>query len=555
MSTLAIRMRPAEAKQQTRQAQQGQVVVLFSLFLVVLLLAAALVLDVARAYALQRFERSVADAAALAGAQDLQILGTRTPPTSTEQANARADALRVVINELGGSAALSTQLATCGGYVVDSFGNFANYPITGTQYVASITTPYSGALTVATDRAVKVALAQPSWSLTFARVPPFNGTTWNVGAASVGGLTFEGQYAVITLRPPDGTDTGSALGDVTVGGDTHISIANGDIGTNRSMTFSAVSSQVTLQPDFAVYHYDTPAPWGASPPNHPIFNLINDPNYTIPVATGAPHTYFSLGAALDTSANCLAIVTTYLVPDPGYKSYVPGYPDAPDMTHINCYQPGVYNVELKDGAGDLSILEPGLYFFNQGVTLKNSLIGGYQAGHYNSLGQPIDHTGVALVFPHDMRVGQFKNNNTGVVSLNAGTRFGNPLGGTEATPALDYSGNAIVANNTLKLMTVIVQKDPNCEVVQPYPSACDDTHNKVIGLNGGSALYLAGVQYAPTDNAAVAGNTVSGGYVGQIVSWTVSYSGNASMGLQYPGNAANGVVRLDTACSPGVACP
>jgi Flp pilus assembly protein TadG len=62
--------------------------VILALGFVVLLGLAALAIDVSRAYAEIRSDRSVADAASLAGAQELQIPGTRDV-TPTEQVAAR----------------------------------------------------------------------------------------------------------------------------------------------------------------------------------------------------------------------------------------------------------------------------------------------------------------------------------------------------------------------------------------------------------------------------------------------------------------------------------
>jgi hypothetical protein len=210
---------------------------------------------------------------------------------------------------------------------------------------------------------------------------------------------------------------------------------------------------------------------------------------------------------------------------------------------INCYRPGIYNVQLTDANNELTVLEPGLYFFKQGIALQSNLVGGYQPSS----------SGVALVFPQDQL---FKNNNTGLVALNAGTRVGSSSG-VEATAALAYDGTTPIVTNTSPavLMTLMVEWDSRCTVTQPYPNPCDDNHNKTIKLNGGSSLYLAGVQYAPSDNAAVAGNNTGVGYVGQIVAWTVTYSGGSTLSQEFRGSAANGLIRLDGACTaPGTPC-
>ena len=102
------------------------------------------------------------------------------------------------------------------------------------------------------------------------------------------------------------------------------------------------------------------------------------------------------------------------------------------------------------------------------------------------------------------------------------------------------------------------QRDTRCTPVWPFPSACDNTaenQNDAIDLSGGSALYLAGVQYGPSDNMKIAGNTSSGGYVGQIIAWTVFYTGGSTIRQDGPNGPDLGILRLDAACTaPGTAC-
>jgi uncharacterized membrane protein len=56
-----------------RRNQRGQILPLTVIMLVVLIGITGLAIDVSSALSTQRFERAVADAASLAGAQDLQI--------------------------------------------------------------------------------------------------------------------------------------------------------------------------------------------------------------------------------------------------------------------------------------------------------------------------------------------------------------------------------------------------------------------------------------------------------------------------------------------------
>jgi hypothetical protein len=66
---------------------------------------------------------------------------------------------------------------------------------------------------------------------------------------------------------------------------------------------------------------------------------------------------------------------------------------------------------------------------------------------------------------------------------------------------------------------------------------------------------LEGVQYAPTDNIAIGGNSGSTGRVGQIISWTLKYAGGIGINQEGPGSLGNGILRIDAACSaPGEPC-
>ena len=58
------------------------------------------------------------------------------------------------------------------------------------------------------------------------------------------------------------------------------------------------------------------------------------------------------------------------------SNYGPLVPTGGGAT-VNCYMPGTYNVQLADGNNDLTILELGLYYFNQGMNIQSSIIGGY----------------------------------------------------------------------------------------------------------------------------------------------------------------------------------
>jgi len=107
-------------------------------------------------------------------------------------------------------------------------------------------------------------------------------------------------------------------------------------------------------------------------------------------------------------------------------------------------------------------------------------------------------------------------------------------------------------------MTVMVPADPDCPVVYPFPASCSnaaENQNKAIDLSGGSGLYLAGVQYMPTDNVTIAGNATTGGYIGQVWAWTLVYTGGSIINQEGSQSQGPGTIRLDAACTvPGIAC-
>ena len=109
-------MRESSSKTAPNSSERGQVIPLFALMLVVLLGMAALAIDVGRKYADVRFDRSSADAASLAGAQDLQSVGSKSV-TSGQQTAARADTLKTLIRQLGatgpGSCVTGADIVNC----------------------------------------------------------------------------------------------------------------------------------------------------------------------------------------------------------------------------------------------------------------------------------------------------------------------------------------------------------------------------------------------------------------------------------------------------------
>ncbi len=528
------------------ERSRGQVVPLFALMLFVLCGMAALAIDVSNAYQARRAYRTFADAAAMAGAQDLQQPGTRTV-TSTDYDSARAHAIESMAEQFtieDGSGTPRHPASTC-----TRTGDRSDCTLERLPFQFSVVTPLpSGASCVSCDptRSVQVTLADPVFQTTFARV--LGQGTWRVAVTSVAGLQFNKAYTIVTLRTPS-SEAIPGVRDIAVNGGTRVTVNRGDVGTNANMVYSGTDSIMVLDPGYRMYYYDpfNPALWGSSPTGTKITQLIADPLYPIPSKGSSPPT------GSEDVAGCPAIAAS-VFSNSNYAPSVPVASGTPDMTKIHCYTRGVYGAELKVDNGTLAILEPGLYFFDGGLNAQGSVIGGFTPAS----------EGVALVFPENLGT-MFKNRTSGgssaltqIVALNAGNRYLNP-GGREATAAHDYAGGLVQTNTTpAKLMTVMVQRDARCPVVFPFPATCTNTienQNKSIDLSGGSGLYLAGVQYAPSDNVTIAGNTTTGGYVGQVWAWTLVYTGGSRINQEGDQQAGAGTMRLDAACTaPGTPC-
>lgn len=513
---------------------EGQTLVLFALVLTVLIGFSALVIDIGWKYASERQYQAVADAAALAGAQDLQTASRSALPGTTDKIRARTHALQVVLDQMVGPGLIST---------CDVNNDISDCDLVpGSAYQVSIRTPALTCVDCDVNRAVEVTVREPQHPLTFARV--FGQTTWNLSRTSVAGLVNAPNYTIVALRPVRPSGASTDVKDIKLAGGAHVVVIKGDVGTNSNMDYAACTSLLDLQPDYNLYYADSAPSWGCpNPPGNP-GAMIPDPNYPVP-AQPATTTYstrlIGAGQAEDTAADCQALVNAKIIPTTNYEPLVPrnNATGAILWDNVHCMNPGTYNFKLEDNSPELTILKPGLYWFNFGLDVQSNLIGGYDPAE----------GGVTLWFRRDPNV-LFKQR-SGTVALNGGSRFStagafNP-GGTEPATAPAMTGG--IPN--LKI-TVIVQKDPNCQVALPYNAACDDNSNKTIDLAGGTALYLAGVQYAPSDNAKISGNSSGVGYIGQIWAWTLYYNGNNTT-LTQEGQQADkpGIMRIDTACSPG----
>lgn len=543
-----------------RRATSGQILVITAAAMVVLLGITALAIDVGAAYLTQRHERSVADAAALAGAQSLQKPGTRELPGAPERDDARANARLILEDQLGGTTGGAASCYTSAGCAM-----------TGTPYMVSIQTPSPSCVDCSPARSMQVSIWQPQFGLTFGKI--LGALNWEVRSTSVAGMVIAPQYGLVALRPsalrPNLSDAN--YDDIVVTGGSKVVVGNSDIATNSNATCSGTGSEIVIETasGFDIHHFGAGAHWIAPPgdclnppPGFQVTSLVEDPEYPIPVRTGAP-VYATPAEAMGTVASGPHHDPNYTTRCEAQQALVPDtYIEHKNNQRINdetqvtarCFRPGVYRFRL-DSITDMEavLLEPGVYFLDYGGRVAASLIGGYDP----------DQPGVALVMKEAKNTsgdpGQLETTNPdSILALNFGTAYCPdtpcPVGAKTATAAVAPDGITLVQTPPphSTLLTLMVVPDEDCVVVSPPPSACNEADNKTLKLSGGGAIFLAGVQYAPSDNAVLTGGSGQDSDVGAFWAWTMTFNGGTNFNLTSQKPAATGVLRIDPACSPNV---
>lgn len=559
----------------TRERQRGQILPLFALMLVALFAMAALAIDVSQAYAALQSYRTTTDAAALAGGQQLQ--GANRVVSGADQTSARTLAYKSLFNQLApaGQAYVPPSGPSC-----DPSQNIppVGQPpclIPGTAYEVRITTPVGACVSCDPNHSIAVSMGNPNFQLSFSRaLPGFD--HWNVSRTSIAGLQYSANYALVTLRPPHPIGNGSDqnLGDIDLTGgsgggfSTHttVNIINGDVGTNTYVTTNSDTIVNLLDgypsaggqpsPNYRIYHWDQigacgnpttacdtwnkditnqyPVGWKSS-------QLINDPQYlTTPIArpTGPTAnldmTSGLVGTSCDGTNGCSPIFAC------------PGAPANSLPNGTQCFRPGVYVVPFKLSAANVpgAYLQTGVYFFDRGAEVHQSLWGGLQS----------NLPGVAIVVPQNQ---DFDTLNAAIVDLNGG----DPScvsSCVNATPAQDVNGNPVATPDGLAI-TIYVPRDPTCftgAVPNTYPNLCSDNQNNTVKIGGNAAVVVTGVIYGPSDQMIIASDSTNqNGRLGQIISWTVDYTGHATLNQEGPPQTQAGQLRLDGACTaPGTAC-
>lgn len=514
----------------------GQVIVIVALMLVVLVGIAGLAIDVSAAFATQRYERNVADAASLAGAQDLQVGDGRDVPDPPQYQQARARAIASLVQQLKPTSVPACATATT--------ADIVNCVFPGTSYQVDVITdkaqPAPTCIQCEAERAVQVSVVRPSFGLALARV--FGFTNWTVRATSVAGMVFPKSYGLITLRPPNPQKNGSDQNrkDINLAGtNTTVVIHGGDVGTNTdAFTNGSSTTALTLDEGFKIFHIDTisPDPWNNGigiPPGGLIPNLITEPAGVTYPAEGSGTTYATQDAGLDPL--CAGV--------PASLPFKPG-DTYPGNINLKCYRPGEYYADFNVQTNtDAAYLESGVYIFHQRVNVGGYLFGGLISN------QP----GVSLVMRSDELL---DSTNSKGVELNYGDSSCADISCRATAPA-GLAGPGGIP------LTIMVRTDDSCFAPGSSPrlpvlctsGSPNNTGTSVVNLAGGGILRVAGMIWAPTDNVYIkSDNGIQVGTIGQIVAWTVTYDGGAGLTQETKIGEGPGVLRLDTGCAPRAKC-
>ena len=559
--------------------RRGQVLPLFALFLVGLFAAAALAVDVSSAYSARQAYRTAADAASLAGAQDLQAAGSRTINAS-DQTKARADSFKSLLQAFN---------ATAGTGTCDPTAQIRDCSLNGTPFLVSVVTPSPTCVACDSTHSVQVTVRNPSFQLTFARILGMG--QFNVASTSVAGLVFGRSYAIQTLRPPKKAGATFLVNDIDIGGGSIVNVEHGDVGSNANMDYSGTGSIMNIDPGYGMFYFDSSGPGWIGPPMPPtqivqkLPTLITDPNYRYPEMRGSAGSeswctppgpnncapkFDDARTSICGAPNPTAACTSAALDPTGcgveftwLQTSVYTFMATQDPTMTYCYKPGVYDPSsnskaLVVGPAEVAILLPGAYYFKSpsgGLEVNGRIVGGYRPST----------PGVALMFDECLNNCIFRGNNALTIALNAGSKFPPGVAGAGATAAVDWNGQLVQTSGPGSptpplLITLLVTKDPSCFVPTsaPFiePLGCDPgTHDKTLNMAGGGSLALEGVQYAPTDNIEISGGSTGTGQVGQIIAWTLKYSGGTHINQEGPSIEGPGTLRLDAACTlPATPC-
>lgn len=595
--------RPRIRRRLERSSEHGQVLVLFVLFIVVLLGAAALTVDYGSWLSSRRSYQATADAAALAGAH--YLVAPDSIACTSPAVCARTDSWKYLNSELklglqasdiASQAAASTPQA---GVTVGPYTLWVDTP------PSAAGTAYPG--TLASNNRVMFVRVQATQTSYFSGIWSPTGPT--VSAWATAGV-FPNRFAVITLRRP--TDNGpSNAKDITLAGNnTTLTVVNGDLGGNWGMK---LNSNNFLQFETVPTTNYQPAPylidwtscgnscWSNSqvvdagnnslstqfPPNGAIKlpGYVPDPNYAPPLdlvsnAPAAATTSIPTGdnggtVTINSGTVVKASDGDPLTCDPTSSPHLgPGWYDTINVNNGSCLilDPLHHHSTPNNPATDIAtpVLEgqlPGIYYVTCQFNISQGLVVG---------------DGVTVIVRPSTSGGcnnQFKPAAGGIVDVNRGCvtqSNGTPSSGlppsgnyctggqvlgawtTKGASPYTWNGTAWAYQNTEESNIQTYGRGIAVYVLKPSQelggSSAVDANTTVIQVNSGAGLAWNGVTYAPHDNATIAGQPDHTG-VGQLISWTFTFNGGTNVTQYYSGPDAGFPILLEPCASGnGGAC-
>lgn len=560
--------------------EQGQVLVLFALFLVVLLGFAAIAIDLGSWLKVRRDYQNAADAAALAGSPFLA-------GNSPDWPNARKAAWTSLEHQLG---ITITDSRVADPWLTDIPAGSPVTDTTGT-YSMWVSTPplgagakYPGAYTGSADKAVFVYVQAQSPSY-LSRVFGVNGSL--VSAWATAGI-FPNRFAVITLRQPG--QAGPPQADVNLAGtNVSLTVKDGDVGGNYNMKLNS-NTNLVLPDTSQVYLHDYlscgQSCWGNTQINNGGTPLvlktalqlpgpIPDPNYPLPtnVIGGPPGPVTSptvtlpygygpadakdtksgdgsvmIGSGGDTPQNTsvTAVSGVQTCNTANAVRIGPGYYTKIQVDGKFCLilDPAYKHSCLSVGAGSSYCTDtptavpstqlPGVFYVYGTITVKG---GGMIVGD-----------GVTIVvrpLPAPNDNGQITagggTSSVGIIQLNSANSSG-AWTRRGVSPYTWVSSGCSYSLPACWQYTSAYQTDPTQNGIALYvmrrdqtgQSVAADNNSNVLDITSNAALTWNGITYAPHDNVTLAGQPGHAG-VGQLVSWTFTFNGGTDVTQTYAG--------------------
>jgi hypothetical protein len=533
---------------------RGQVLVIAGIALPILLGVAALAIDFGTYLVTQRYVYNAADGAALAGAaelgdRDLSLASSRLK--EAQQAALYLDEILSLSMSSGELAALAATVNSPNGYCYPDPGDCAGARLQMWMY-----NPAPPADATATDglpHGIRQVYRDPqkfpsrSRSM-FVRVDRpgalFFGQIFNVTPPVIHGQAIAApsghRCAVAALKPrldsPD-NELGITLNNA------QIRVQRGDVCSNYSIDWAGGGAQVIFTPgnDQVVYLAEPGAMQGSPSVVNGTFDILSDqvedPRYVYPLPGSTNPVHRPPSGAFPpcvTAADRLAGIVQCSSGMPSTVTLWPGkyqLIDIPSGTTVtlsrDCFagdtcQPGVYWISL-DTCGSGPLHKGGLWL--KGATPASSITG----------------QGVLLAFdpcetnPYSVTFEVSSTNATLHLNDSAAMKTTANPGGT--IPFAWYNPSDTDPLNDP--VTVWVRPNYVTGLATYSMSAVPGSGSHVVEFSSLPLISESGLIYAPEDNSKIVGNGGASG-VGQVISWTITYSGaGSSLTQNFAGGAAD----------------